>query len=116
MKHFKWESQGKERLQQQPAQREREACRFWLDEELARIAPKVVVALGATALKSLTGHRTALSEYLGKTIEHKGRLIVPTYHPSYALRVMDPKAGTKCSGRSSRRSCSRARSPTAPPA
>jgi DNA polymerase len=45
---------------------------------------------GATALKSLTGHRTALSEYLGKTIEHKGRLIVPTYHPSYALRVIDP--------------------------
>ncbi|CDY78246.1 Uracil-DNA glycosylase, putative family 6 [Caballeronia glathei] len=90
MKHFKWELQGKERLQQQPAQREREACRYWLDEELARIAPRVVVALGATALKSLTGHRTALSEYLGKTIEHKGRLIVPTYHPSYALRVIDP--------------------------
>jgi DNA polymerase len=91
LKHFKWESQGKERLPQQPAQREREACRYWLDEELAQIAPKVVVALGATALKSLTGHRTALSEYLGKTIEHRGRLIVPTYHPTYALRVMDPK-------------------------
>ncbi|SAL55337.1 phage SPO1 DNA polymerase-related protein [Caballeronia terrestris] len=91
VKHFKWEPQGEERVQQQPAQREREACRHWLDEELARVAPKVVVALGATALKSLTGHRTALSEYLGKTIEHRGRLVVPTYHPSYVLRVMDPK-------------------------
>ncbi|KND60754.1 Uracil-DNA glycosylase, putative family 6 [Candidatus Burkholderia verschuerenii] len=93
VKHFKWETRGSddERLHSPPAQRKREACRYWLDEELNRIAPKVVVALGATALKALTGHRTALSEYLGKTIEHKGRIVVPTYHPSYLLRVTDEK-------------------------
>jgi uracil-DNA glycosylase len=91
VKHFKWDADGKERLHSPPAQREREACRFWLEEELTRIAPKVVVALGATALKALTGHRTALSEYLGKTIEHKGRIVVPTYHPSYLLRLTDEK-------------------------
>jgi uracil-DNA glycosylase len=92
VKHFKWEhGSGDERLHSPPAQREREACRYWLEEELTRIAPKVVVALGASALKALTGHRTALSEYLGKTIEHKGRIIVPTYHPSYLLRLTDEK-------------------------
>ncbi|KIG03439.1 UdgX family uracil-DNA binding protein [Caballeronia concitans] len=97
VKHFKWDEQAqeaggdKERLLVTPSQREREACRYWLDEELTRIAPKVVVALGATALKALTGHRTALSEYLGKTIEHKGRIVVPTYHPSYLLRLTDEK-------------------------
>ncbi|WP_250534997.1 UdgX family uracil-DNA binding protein [Caballeronia sp. AZ10_KS36] len=93
VKHFKWDAHGKdnERLHVTPSQREREACRHWLDEELTRIGPKVVVALGATALKALTGHRTALSEYLGKTIEHKGRIVVPTYHPSYLLRLTDDK-------------------------
>lgn len=91
VKHFKWESNGDERQQATPTQREREACRYWLEEEMTRIAPKVVVVLGATALKVLTGHRTALSEYLGKTIEHKGRIIVPTYHTSYLLRLTDEK-------------------------
>ncbi len=93
VKHFKWETRGPndERLHSPPAQREREAYRYWLDGELGHIAPKVVVALGATALKALTGHRTALSEYLGKTIEHKGRIVVPTHHPSYLLRVTDEK-------------------------
>ncbi|WP_250510237.1 UdgX family uracil-DNA binding protein [Caballeronia sp. GACF4] len=91
VKHFKFDPHGDERQHVAPGQREREACRFWLEEELTRIAPKVVVALGATALKALTGHRTALSEYLGKTIEHKGRIVVPTYHPSYLLRLTDEK-------------------------
>jgi uracil-DNA glycosylase len=98
VKHFKWEAHGDERAHVAPAQREREACRFWLEEELTRIAPKVVVALGATALKALTGHRTALSEYLGKTIEHKGRIIVPTYHPSYLLRLTDEKVRAEVLG------------------
>ncbi|AQH01592.1 uracil-DNA glycosylase [Burkholderia sp. KK1] len=98
VKHFKWEAHGEERAHLAPAQREREACRFWLEEELKRIAPKVVVALGATALKALTGHRTALSEYLGKTIEHKGHIIVPTYHPSYLMRLTDDKVRTEVFG------------------
>ncbi|SAL03190.1 UdgX family uracil-DNA binding protein [Caballeronia ptereochthonis] len=98
VKHFKWEAHGDERTHLAPAQREREACRYWLDEELRRIAPKVVVALGATALKALTGHRTALSEYLGKTIEHQGRIVVPTYHPSYLLRLTDEKVRTEVFG------------------
>jgi DNA polymerase len=98
VKHFKWEAHGEERAHLAPAQREREACRYWLEEELKRIAPKVVVALGATALKALTGHRTALSEYLGKTIEHKGHIIVPTYHPSYLMRLTDDKVRAEVFG------------------
>jgi uracil-DNA glycosylase len=102
VKHYKWEedrsSSDDERLHSTPTQREREACRFWLEDELRRIAPKAVVALGATALKALTGHRTALSEYLGKTIEHKGHIIVPTYHPSYLLRLTDEKVRAEVFG------------------
>lgn len=89
VKHFKWESQGRRRLHRTPASREIDACHHWLEVELAEVAPRVVVTLGATALKALAGPHISLSEYLGQTIAHEGRLIVPTYHPSYALRAPD---------------------------
>lgn len=89
VKHYKWEKPGTRRIHRTPAPREVEACQYWLDRELAQIAPRVVVTLGATALKALTGPHITLSEYLGQTIRHDGRLIVPTYHPAYALRTDD---------------------------
>lgn len=88
VKHFKWELRGKRRMHKTPAQREIEACHYWLEQELARVAPVVVVALGATALKALTGgsHAT-LDAARGAPFQHDGRWIVATYHPSYVLRV-----------------------------
>ena len=88
VKHFKWEPRGKRRLHKTPAQREIEACHYWLDKELASVKPTVIVALGATALKSVL--RTAnvtLKNSLGKPLRHEGRWVVTTYHPSYVLRV-----------------------------
>ena len=88
VKHFKWEPRGKRRLHKTPAQREIEACHYWLDKELASVEPTVIVALGATALKSVL--RTAnvtLKNSLGKPLRHEGRWVVTTYHPSYVLRV-----------------------------
>jgi len=93
VKHFKWELRGKRRLHKTPAQREIEACGYWLEDEFERVAPRVVVALGATALKAVLGVKaTALRKVLGQPIEHEGRTVIPTYHPSYALRVPDPAA------------------------
>ncbi|SDR23764.1 DNA polymerase [Paraburkholderia fungorum] len=97
VKHYKWEAPdqqlrrqaGQQRVHRAPEPREVEACQFWLAQELSQVAPRVVVALGATALKTLTGLHVNLSEYLGQTIAHDGRLIVPTWHPSYALRTAD---------------------------
>jgi DNA polymerase len=88
VKHFKWEPRGKRRLHKTPAQKEIEACHYWLDKELAHVKPDVVVALGAAALKSVM--RTAnvtLKDTLGKPVRHEGRWVVTTYHPSYVLRV-----------------------------
>jgi DNA polymerase len=88
VKHFKWEPRGKRRLHKTPAQREIEACHYWLDKELASVKPAVIVALGATALKSVL--RTAsvtLKDSHGKPLRHEGRWVVTTYHPSYVLRV-----------------------------
>ncbi|MFM0627416.1 UdgX family uracil-DNA binding protein [Paraburkholderia xenovorans] len=89
VKHYKWETLEQQRVHRTPARREVEACQYWLEHELTQIAPRVVVTLGATALKALTGAHVNLSEYLGQTIDHGGRLIVPTWHPSYALKTVD---------------------------
>ena len=91
VKHFKWEPRGKRRLHKTPAQREVAACHLWLEEELARVRPQVIVALGGTALKSVLQDGAAtITDKLGVPFQHEGRWIVTVYHPSYALRAPDP--------------------------
>ena len=95
VKHFKWEPRGKRRIHKTPAQREIAACADWLEQELADVKPQVVVTLGSTALKAVTGDsRAALADHLGKPIKQDGRWVVAIYHPSYVLRVQsdDEKA------------------------
>jgi probable DNA metabolism protein len=88
VKHFKWEPRGKRRIHKTPAQREVDACNPWLKQELAAVAPRVVVALGSTALRALTGRRDlSLSAVQGQVLEVDGRQVVPTWHPSYVLRL-----------------------------
>lgn len=93
VKHFKWEPRGKRRLHKTPAQREIEACGYWLEQELAQVRPEVIVALGSTALKAVLGtSHVALKDTLGQPIRHGGRWVVTVYHPSYVLRVPDEAA------------------------
>ena len=88
VKHFKWEPRGKRRIHKTPAQREVDACNPWLRKELASVAPTVVVALGSTALRALTGRRDiSLSAVQGQALQVDGRWVVPTWHPSYVLRL-----------------------------
>jgi uracil-DNA glycosylase len=54
------------------------------------VKPHVLVVLGATALKALLEDKNLrLQDALGKTIEHDGRVVVATWHPSYGLRAPD---------------------------
>jgi DNA polymerase len=93
VKHFKWEPRGKRRMHKTPAQREVSACHYWLEQELASVGPRVVVALGATALKSvLQDGKATLQSVLGTVIDHGDWQIVPTYHPSFALRAPDEES------------------------
>lgn len=88
VKHFKWEPRGKRRIHKTPAQREVDACNPWLRQELASVAPRVVVALGSTALRALTGRRDlSLTSVQGQALRVDGRWLVPTWHPSYVLRL-----------------------------
>lgn len=90
VKHFKWELRGKRRLHKTPAQKEISACHLWLEEELARVRPDVVVALGGTALKSVLQDGSAtMAPVMDAPFRHEGRWVVAVYHPSYVLRAPD---------------------------
>jgi len=87
VKHFKWEPRGTRRMHKTPAQREIEACEVWLQQELARIRPRLVVALGATAGRALLGGPVTISMLRGRAIERDDYAVLVTYHPSAVLRV-----------------------------
>jgi DNA polymerase len=90
VKHFKWELRGKRRLHKTPAQREVSACHVWLEQELEKVGPEVVVALGATALKSVLQDGSAtMSAVIDAPFQHEGRWVVAVYHPSFVLRARD---------------------------
>lgn len=93
VKHFHNEPRGKRRIHKTPAQRHIEACRVWLEQEIAKLRPPVIVALGATALAGVMGKRLAVGASRTATLHHaSGARVVATFHPSAALRVPDPEA------------------------
>jgi len=93
VKHFKWEPRGKRRLHQTPTSRDVAACRPWLEAELGILRPRVLVALGATAAKTLVGPAARVLRDRGKIMasEFCDRTIL-TVHPSSLLRVPDEEA------------------------
>ena len=93
VKHFKFEQRGKRRIHQKPSAGEVSACRFWLGLERQFVRPRLVVALGATALKSLTGHSGSLASVRERDLAlDDGTPLLATVHPSYLLRLPDEEA------------------------
>ena len=93
VKHFKNEPRGKRRLHKKPNAGEIDACEWWLDHELRYVAPNVVVALGATALRALTHKPMSIASSRGRLIELPGARLgmVATVHPSYLLRIREDR-------------------------
>jgi uracil-DNA glycosylase len=90
VKHFKWKPQGKRRLHQKPNAGEINACRPWLDAEIAVVKPRVLVLLGATAAQALLGRDFRVTQERGKFIERpRLPLMMATVHPSSILRAPD---------------------------
>lgn len=90
VKHFKFEPRGKIRLHKTPAAGEVAACRPWLQRELDAIRPRLVVAMGATAARAVTGRVVKVGEARGAVIERDdGPDVLVTVHPSYLLRLPD---------------------------
>lgn len=69
-------------------------CIPFLQAQIAMIQPQLIVALGLTAAKALTGQDTTMSNLRGKfhTLQWNPKIpIMPTYHPAYLLRNPDAK-------------------------
>ncbi|MEX3315004.1 UdgX family uracil-DNA binding protein [Sulfitobacter sp. PS-8MA] len=92
VKHFKFTARGKRRIHQRPETPEIDQCRWWMNAEVAQVQPKLILAMGATAAQSLTGKGTGILKRRG-TIEAgpEGIPVLITLHPSYLLRVPDPR-------------------------
>lgn len=91
VKHFKYVARGKRRLHKKPADAEIDACHEWLARELEFVAPRLVIALGATAARSLLGRATPIEANRGRLLPFPGttaRLLI-TVHPSALLRIPD---------------------------
>jgi len=93
VKHFKFEPRGKRRIHQKPSTGEIRACRFWLEQELDLVQPRLVVALGATAVQAIFGKPMPIGRNRGRLLPFgDGRQAFVTVHPSYLLRVPDAAA------------------------
>jgi uracil-DNA glycosylase family protein len=90
VKHFKNEPRGRRRLHKRPNQHEIDRCRWWLDLELAAVRPKLVVALGVTAARTLMGRNVVLYRERGRILRFgAGQPVMATIHPSAILRAPD---------------------------
>jgi len=89
VKRFKYEPRGKRRVHQTPNAGDIAHYRWWLAEEIRLVAPRIIVSLGASALHSLTGRKQALGPVRGTLMDWDGRMLLPTIHPSFLLRLPD---------------------------
>jgi DNA polymerase len=88
VRHFRFELRGQRRIHKTPSQQEALACRHWLDEEIALVQPQALVALGATAARSLLGRPVAVMSERGQWLERPdGLRVLVTLHPSALLRL-----------------------------
>jgi DNA polymerase len=93
VKHFKFERRGKVRLHKSPNPAEQAACRIWLEGELARIKPDIVVCLGAIAARNILGTKFRLMAQRGTwQALADGTRVFATVHPSFILRQRDAQS------------------------
>jgi uracil-DNA glycosylase len=90
VKHFKFEERGRRRIHQTPKRFEIEACKPWLERELAEVKPQAVVLLGATAAKALLGSSFRVTRHRGELLDSElAPIVSATIHPSAILRGPD---------------------------
>ena len=90
VKHFKHEMRGKSRLHKRPNAYEIERCKVWLDIERRIVKPAAIVALGATAARSLFGRPVTIAKLRGRMVQlPDGTAAFVTIHPSFLLRIKD---------------------------
>jgi DNA polymerase len=90
VKHFKYEMRGKRRLHKRPNAYEIDRCRWWQDLERVIVKPAVIVALGATAARSIFGRSITIGKVRGLALPlDDGTKAFVTLHPSALLRIRE---------------------------
>jgi uracil-DNA glycosylase family protein len=93
VKHFKYTQRGKRRIHDKPTYYQTQACRPWLDAELAAIDPAVLVLCGATAAQTLLGRTFKVTQHRGEVMRTElAPYTVCTVHPASVLRAPDDDA------------------------
>tara|TARA_Y100001949_G_scaffold93512_1_gene78983 strand:+ start:328 stop:771 length:444 start_codon:yes stop_codon:yes gene_type:complete len=69
-----------------PEEDEVETCEPFLFRQIDVIRPRVIVALGAFAAKTLLRSDAPISKLRGREYEYRGATLIPTFHPAYLLR------------------------------
>jgi DNA polymerase len=92
VKHFKWRARGTRRIHDKPTWTEQEACRPWVEAELALVEPRALVLLGATAAQSFLGKEFKVTRHRGRVDSDLAELVIATIHPSAVLRADDREA------------------------
>jgi uracil-DNA glycosylase len=93
VKHFKFEERGRRRIHKTPKRFEIDACRPWLDEELAQVNPEALVVLGAVAGKALFGASFRITRERGRVLDSElAPIVSATIHPSAILRAPDEQS------------------------
>ena len=91
VKHFKFVERGNRRIHQKPNATEIVACHRWIEGELAALSPRVVVLMGAVAVRSVLGRPATISSLRGATLDVAGGRGVVTLHPSAILRANEAR-------------------------
>jgi DNA polymerase len=88
VKHFRFVLRGKKRIHKKPDMEQIRACTPWLEAELARIGPEVLVLLGATAAQAFLGPSFKVTQQRGTFVDSPlAPLVTATIHPSSILRA-----------------------------
>ena len=88
VKHFRFRARGKRRIHQRPDREHVQACRPWLDAELAVVRPHVLVCLGAVAAQGLLGNKVRVTRDRCEPIDSDlADWVTVTVHPSSILRA-----------------------------
>lgn len=90
VKHFKYIQRGARRVHQTPDRDDIALYRPFLLREVDAVAPRLLVALGATAAQALLGRRVGILKLRGQILAGPGDLpLLLTIHPSFLLRLPD---------------------------
>ncbi len=69
-----------------PSSSEIAACQPWLNEQIQLVNPRLIVPLGEIPMGRFLNGRKKISEVHGQRFTWQGRIVLPTFHPSYILR------------------------------